>query len=112
MPARHARICWIAAALTLLAVMGATCPLAQESQGGISPAARTYLEQALNLMQQNALNKSSIDWTHVCEQALARANHANTSADTYPSKSRASNRMTNAALYKNASRNTGTPPPS
>jgi carboxyl-terminal processing protease len=70
--------------LTLLAVVGALCYAAQEPPEGISPAARTYLEQALDLMQQNALNKSSIDWPHLRTETTARASHAKATADTYP----------------------------
>jgi carboxyl-terminal processing protease len=84
MLAAHTRIRRIAPYVTLLVVIAATYSSAQEAQRGISPAARTYLEQALDLMQQNALNKSSIDWVHVREETLDRANHAKTTADTYP----------------------------
>ncbi len=83
MRAGHSRIHRIPLSLTLLAFMAATCSAAQESPEGISPAARTYLEQALDLMQQNALNKSSIDWPHLRAETLARAGHAKATADTY-----------------------------
>jgi cell division protein FtsL len=39
-------------------------------------AARTYLEQALDLMEQHALNKRSIDWPRLRAEAMARATHA------------------------------------
>jgi hypothetical protein len=80
----HTRIHRIAPSLILLAALAATCSSAQESPEGISPAARTYLEQALDLMQQHALNKSSIDWPHLRTETLARASHAKGTADTYP----------------------------
>jgi len=83
MRAGHTRIHQIVPSLTLLAVMAAAGSAAQESPEGISPAARTYLEQALDLMQQHALNKSSIDWLHLRAETLARAGHAKAPADTY-----------------------------
>jgi len=70
--------------LTPLAVIASICLAAQEPPERISPAARTYLEQALDLMQQHALNKSSIDWPNLRVQALARASRAKAAADTYP----------------------------
>jgi hypothetical protein len=70
--------------LAMLSFMAATCSAAQESPEGISPAARIYLHQVLDLMQRNALNTSSIDWPRVREETLARAKHAKTTADTYP----------------------------
>jgi carboxyl-terminal processing protease len=77
----HAGICRITLSLTLLAIMAAASSPAQESPQGISPAARTYLEQALDLMQQNALNKGSIDWKRLREETLARASRAAATAD-------------------------------
>jgi carboxyl-terminal processing protease len=77
------RIRRLAPSLSLLVVLAATCSSPQESREGISPAARTYLEQALDLMQQNALNKTSIDWIHLRRETLAQASHASTTADTY-----------------------------
>jgi carboxyl-terminal processing protease len=70
--------------LTLLAVMAAICASAQEPPEGISTAARTYLELALDLMQQNSLNKSSVDWKRLREETLVRASHAKATTDTYP----------------------------
>lgn len=84
MPRKPTRIHWISFFLTLLAVMAATCSAAQDPPEAISPTARTYLDQALDLMQQNALNKSSIDWPHLRAETLARASHAKTTSDTYP----------------------------
>lgn len=71
----------------VLAIMIPFCcasAIAQQSTGKISPAAKTYLEQALDLMQQNALHKKSIDWPSVREQTLSRATNAKTTWDTYP----------------------------
>jgi len=62
-----------------------TCTLVG-AQGNtqMSPAARAYLEEALNYMQQSALNKKSINWSALREQTLARAKDAKTTWDTYP----------------------------
>lgn len=79
-----ARIRQTAPLLILLSMVAATCSAAEETAEGISPAARTYLEQALDLMQKNALNSKSIDWTRVRRETLARAKDAKTTFDTYP----------------------------
>lgn len=83
MHSTQARIRRTGPCLILLVVVAASDSIAQESPKRISAAARTYLVQALDLMEQNALNKSSIDWPIVREETLARASHAQTSADTY-----------------------------
>jgi carboxyl-terminal processing protease len=49
----------------------------------ISPEAQTYLEHALDLMQQNALNRSSIDWAQLRQETLTHAQGAKTTVDTY-----------------------------
>src|SRR5207253_7184059 len=68
----------------LSSMVAATCSPAQETAEGISPPVRTDLEQALDLMQKNALNSKSIDWTQVRRETLARAKDAKTTFDTYP----------------------------
>src|SRR6266566_9644987 len=68
----------------LSSMVAATCSAAEETPEGISPAVRTYLEQALDLMQKNALNSKSIDWTQVRRETLVRAKDAKTTFDTYP----------------------------
>jgi carboxyl-terminal processing protease len=80
----RARICGTANCLLALVFTSAISLAAQEPTEGVSEAARSYLEQALDLVQQNALNKSSIDWPHVRAEALARAGHAKVPVDTYP----------------------------
>lgn len=45
---------------------------------------RSYVEEALNYMQANALNKHSINWQALREQTIARAKDAKTTWDTYP----------------------------
>jgi len=50
----------------------------------IPPGPRPYLDQALDIMETNALYKNSIAWTKVRAETLARAKGAKTSFDTYP----------------------------
>lgn len=50
----------------------------------MSAEARAYLDQALDLMQQHALNREQLDWTRVRQAAHDRAVKALTPADTYP----------------------------
>ena len=83
MPKGRARSSRIAFAFTVLCFMGGVVSPAQEP-GGISPAAKTYLEQVLDLMQKNALHKKSIDWAQVRKETLAHAKGAQTAFDTYP----------------------------
>ena len=78
-----ARVFQIASSLTLFLFISASCSVAQ-TPDGISPAAQTYLEQALDLIQKNALNKNSINWTQVRQETLARAKGSKTTFDTYP----------------------------
>src|SRR5689334_11135908 len=58
--------------------------LAQEPANGISPAAKAYLDQALDLMQKEALHKKSVDWARVRKETLAHAKGAQSTFDTYP----------------------------
>jgi len=48
-----------------------------------SEAAVTYLNRALDEMQTRALRRAAVDWPRVRAEALARAAHAQTTADTY-----------------------------
>ena len=57
---------------------------AQEKLETISPQAKIYLEQALELMQKNALNRALVDWVEVRAEAIAYARNAKTPVDTYP----------------------------
>jgi carboxyl-terminal processing protease len=49
----------------------------------ISADASTYLEEALDIMQNNSLHRDSIDWEALRESAFKIAEHAQTPADTY-----------------------------
>ena len=80
----HARLRQTATFFVLVsAIVAATQSSAQETTDGISPSARTYLEQALDLMQKNALNAKSIDWTQVRRETILRGQHAKNTFDTY-----------------------------
>lgn len=83
MPRGRVRSSQITLALTVLCFMGGVVSPAQEPDG-ISPAAKAYLEQVLDLMQKNALYKKSIDWALVRRETLAHAKGAQMTADTYP----------------------------
>lgn len=56
----------------------------QEAASGISPVARQYLDDVLALVQKNALNRNSIDWSRVRDEVFSRARNAVTTDDTYP----------------------------
>jgi len=72
------RVSFLAGFVSLIA----TLAVAAQNVSQVSP--RAYVEEALNYMQDNALNKQSIDWQAVREQTLARAKDAKTTWDTYP----------------------------
>jgi hypothetical protein len=62
-----------------------TCTLVgAQDNTQMSRAARAYLEEALNYMQQNALNKKSINWPVLREETIGRAKDAKATSDTYP----------------------------
>lgn len=56
-----------------------------QTQGAkeISPAAKTYLQAALDLMQANSVRKKSVDWNVITQKALKSAAVAEVPADTY-----------------------------
>src|SRR5262245_44414727 len=58
--------------------------IAQQSANVIAPAAKTYLNRVLDLMEQNAFHKRFIDWSRVRREAFARAADAQTTFDAYP----------------------------
>lgn len=51
---------------------------------GMSATARTYLDQVLNTMQANSINRKTINWTVFRQSAEAAAPTAQTIADLYP----------------------------
>lgn len=50
---------------------------------GISPEASVYLEEALDIMQEHSINRSSIDWDTFRAKVYDQASDARTPADTY-----------------------------
>jgi carboxyl-terminal processing protease len=68
----------IAGSIVLVASSLATA----QNTAQISP--RAYVEEALNYMQESALNKHTINWQAVRERTLLRAKDAKTTWDTYP----------------------------
>lgn len=63
-------------------VLTASTLVAAQNATQISP--RAYVEEVLDYMQDNALNKQSINWQAVREQTFDRAKDAKTTWDTYP----------------------------
>lgn len=49
----------------------------------ISPTASAYLEAALDIMQENGINRNEVDWPAARTEAFRRARHAQTEAETY-----------------------------
>ncbi|HEY1464015.1 MAG TPA: S41 family peptidase [Terriglobales bacterium] len=85
------KLCSLIASLTLLLsfslliILNLCEPMvAQEKTPAMSDSAHKYLEQVLDLMQKNALHRSSIDWTQVRQETFTRAQNAQTTVDTYP----------------------------
>ena len=58
-------------------------PRAQQPQKEISPAAKAYLQEALDTMEKNSIRKRSIDWNALQQRALKLAAAAEVPADTY-----------------------------
>lgn len=83
MPGSNSRVLRTALCLALVCFMSSGASPAQEPDR-ISPGAKAYLEQVLDLMQKNALHKKSIDWAQVRRGMLAHAKGAQTTSDTYP----------------------------
>src|SRR2546427_1503509 len=50
----------------------------------ISPAAKAYIDAALEVMQQHFLYKDKIDWPQLRRETLLQAGEAQTAVDTYP----------------------------
>ena len=78
---KRARASQVLPLLALLSLITATTAAVPPD---ISPEAKNYLDHALDLMQQNALNRASIDWVQLRQQTLAHAEGAKSTFDTYP----------------------------
>ena len=50
----------------------------------MSPQARAYLDQVLDVMQNNSINRFTIDWDSFRESVFEAAIDAQAIADTYP----------------------------
>ena len=70
----------------LLLLLGPSASAQNSPQSNPAPEVtpQAYVEKTLNYMQDNALNKHSIDWHALRAQTLARAKDAKTTWDTYP----------------------------
>jgi carboxyl-terminal processing protease len=84
MLAKSLRFSQIVSLLSVLVLVMAEKSISQDKKEASSIAPTTYIEQTLDIMQKNALNKTSINWTQVRQETLARAKRAKTTIDTYP----------------------------
>ena len=75
------RICGLSLLAIALLMLLLFQALAQNDS--VSPAARAYLEHAIDVMQQNALHSEKIDWRTLRSTALERARGAEVPVDTY-----------------------------
>ena len=66
----------------LLAILAAASQI--RGGEGISPAAKTYLDGALKIMQENFVYKGRVDWEQVKHEALVHAGDAQLAVETYP----------------------------
>ncbi|MER7757876.1 S41 family peptidase [Kitasatospora sp. NPDC097643] len=77
----------VCAALLLAGCTSTSSPSSSPSlQEGarLSPEARGYLTEALDLMQQQSLRRAEVDWKTVRARAFDQAGTARTPAETYP----------------------------
>jgi carboxyl-terminal processing protease len=72
-----------AATATVNAIPTSTEVATASTELPISPAASAYLEEALDIIQNNSLYRHSIDWNALTATAFEMAQHAQTPADTY-----------------------------
>lgn len=75
----------LAIALVLVACGGGTSPTSPTPPaGGMSATARTYLNQVLDVMQSQSINRKTIDWARFRTAVEAVAPAAQTIVDLYP----------------------------
>src|SRR5581483_3726253 len=77
MSGKHMFVC----SLILFLAPTPPCPAEDGTTAPITP--RTYLEQALDIMQENALHKNEIAWPTLREQTLVCAQAVKTPSETY-----------------------------
>jgi C-terminal processing protease CtpA/Prc len=58
-------------------------PTAIQSTAEISPAAKAYLDELVNVMQANSVNRKAIDWSSFRAQVLQAARSAQSIPETY-----------------------------
>ncbi|WP_405940581.1 S41 family peptidase (plasmid) [Streptomyces sp. NBC_00726] len=75
-----AKVAFICAALT---VAGCTADGDVETVNGMTPGASAYLTSALDVMEKHSLVTADVDWPKVRRNAVARAQKAQTPAETY-----------------------------
>ncbi|MFH9355486.1 S41 family peptidase [Kitasatospora sp. NPDC017646] len=78
---------WAAAIVATLLLLGgaaASGPASEPEGARLSPQARAYLSDALDLLQRDSLNTARVDWKDVRAKAFSRADGARTPQDTYP----------------------------
>jgi len=63
----------------LFALLTVTC----KSKDTVSSAAYSYLSEILSTMQENSINRNTIDWEKFKQNTFAHATNAQTIADTY-----------------------------
>ena len=74
----------LSATICLAACGGSKSPTAPTPAPGMSGTARAYLEQVLELMQANSINRKKIDWAGFRASVNAVAATAQTVSDLYP----------------------------
>jgi hypothetical protein len=67
-----------------LAACGGSEPTRAVPREEMGPAARAYLDAALDIMQANSLHRARIEWTGLRARAYDTAGTAQTPAETYP----------------------------
>jgi carboxyl-terminal processing protease len=78
---RRATIVWM---MAWSAAAACTDPGPAEPDGSMSPVARAYLEDALDVMESSSVRRHEIDWTVFREATFDDAVGAETTSDTYP----------------------------
>ncbi|MFE9412533.1 S41 family peptidase [Streptomyces sp. NPDC006704] len=80
----HRRRISVCAALASVVVAASGCTSgARPPDDGMTPAARTYLTKALDIMQDGSIFRHTVDWDTLRRKAFAQAHGARKPADTY-----------------------------